>query len=71
MREESGSSSFFIPSLGANWQIGENSAFGLAIYGNGGMNTSWPNAVYYADIVRNRSHSWSKMLTSSPKSATS
>jgi long-chain fatty acid transport protein len=45
---ESDSNTFFIPHLGANWEVGESGAFGVAIYGNGGMNTSWPTAVYYA-----------------------
>jgi long-chain fatty acid transport protein len=33
---------FFIPSLGANWKLGKKSALGVAIYGNGGMNTEYP-----------------------------
>ena len=33
---------FFIPSLGANWKLSEKSALGVAIYGNGGMNTEYP-----------------------------
>ena len=45
---DSGSTTFFIPSLGANFEVGENGAFGVALYGNGGMNTDWPNEVYYA-----------------------
>ena len=45
---ESGSTTFFIPSLGANFEVGESGAFGIALYGNGGMNTDWPNEVYYA-----------------------
>jgi len=32
---------FFIPTLGANWRLGEKSSLGLAIYGNGGMNTEY------------------------------
>jgi long-chain fatty acid transport protein len=45
---ESGSSSFFIPSLGANFEVGQNGAFGVALYGNGGMNTDWPTETFYA-----------------------
>ena len=33
---------FFIPTLGANWKLGEKSSLGVAIYGNGGMNTEYP-----------------------------
>ena len=33
---------FFIPTLGANWKLGEKSGLGVAIYGNGGMNTEYP-----------------------------
>ena len=38
---DSDNESFFIPSFGANWMRGEDSAFGLTVYGNGGMNTDW------------------------------
>ena len=38
---------FFIPSIGANWEVGGNSAVGFSIYGNGGMNTQYPTATYY------------------------
>lgn len=33
---------FFIPNLGATYQAGERLALGLALYGNGGMNTEFP-----------------------------
>lgn len=33
---------FFIPTLGANWKLGDKSGLGVAIYGNGGMNTEYP-----------------------------
>jgi long-chain fatty acid transport protein len=33
---------FFIPSVGGNWMINSTSAVGFSIYGNGGMNTSYP-----------------------------
>jgi long-chain fatty acid transport protein len=33
---------FFVPSFGANWKLSEKSALGVAIYGNGGMNTEYP-----------------------------
>jgi long-chain fatty acid transport protein len=43
---ESGSSYFPIPSLGANWKVGENGTFGVSAYGNGGMNTDYAAAVF-------------------------
>jgi len=38
---ESGSDYFFIPNIGWSKQINENSAWGIAVYGNGGMNTDY------------------------------
>ena len=32
---------FLIPSFGYNWQIDADSAMGISVYGNGGMNTSY------------------------------
>ncbi len=32
---------FLIPHFGRNWSSGNNSSFGLAVYGNGGMNTEY------------------------------
>jgi long-chain fatty acid transport protein len=43
---ESGSTLFIIPSLAANWSLGDNSAFGISIYGNGGMNTNYDNPTF-------------------------
>ncbi len=45
---ESDSTIFYIPSLGANFEVGESGAFGIALYGNGGMNTDWPTDTFYA-----------------------
>jgi long-chain fatty acid transport protein len=47
-RVESDSRYFPIPHLGANFQVGETGAFGIALYGNGGMNTTWPAQTFYA-----------------------
>lgn len=44
---ESGSEFFYLPSLGANWMLGETSAIGLAVYGNGGMNTDYDARTFY------------------------
>jgi long-chain fatty acid transport protein len=43
---ESGSKYFPIPSLGANWKVGENGSFGISAYGNGGMNTDYAAPVF-------------------------
>jgi long-chain fatty acid transport protein len=45
---ESDSRYFPVPAFGGNWNAGENGAFGLALYGNGGMNTNWPTSTFYA-----------------------
>ena len=38
---ESGRESFIIPALGLTWRLNDDSAVGLAMYGNGGMNTNY------------------------------
>jgi long-chain fatty acid transport protein len=38
----SGSSNFFIPEFGFNWRWRPDLAFGVTVYGNGGMNTDYP-----------------------------
>jgi len=38
---ESGSESFFIPEFGVNWKYRPDLAFGVTVYGNGGMNTDY------------------------------
>ena len=43
-----GDSSFFIPEFGYNKSLDANSALGVAVYGNGGMNTSYDNSVFGA-----------------------
>lgn len=43
---ESASKYFPIPSLGANWKVGEKSSFGISAYGNGGMNTNYAAPVF-------------------------
>ena len=44
---ESDSDYFFIPNMAYSGQINENSAWGIAVYGNGGMNTDYPTQTYY------------------------
>lgn len=38
---DSGSRLFGIPAFGASWKAGANGALGIALYGNGGMNTNY------------------------------
>lgn len=45
---ESGSKYFPVPAMGANWKVGENGAFGIAAFGNGGMNTDYAESVFGA-----------------------
>jgi len=40
---ESDSTNFFIPELGFNKMVTPNLALGITVYGNGGMNTDYPN----------------------------
>ena len=39
---DSGSNNFFIPEFGLNWRYSPDLAFGVTVYGNGGMNTNYP-----------------------------
>jgi len=39
---DSGSKNFFIPEFGVNWKYSPELAFGVTVYGNGGMNTDYP-----------------------------
>ncbi len=38
---ESGSENFLVPFFGWKRSVGERGAFGISLYGNGGMNTDW------------------------------
>jgi long-chain fatty acid transport protein len=44
---ESDSEYFFIPSIGWSTQLDDRTALGIAVYGNGGMNTDYPTMTYY------------------------
>jgi len=44
---ESDETSFYFPTLGFNYRISEATAVALSLYGNGGMNTDYPTAVFY------------------------
>lgn len=49
---ESGSDYFFIPNMAYSGQINENSAWGIAVYGNGGMNTDYSASTFnYVDPI--------------------
>ncbi len=43
---ESHSTGFVMPSMAGAWHLSGQFHLGLAIYGNGGMNTNYPNAVF-------------------------
>jgi len=45
-RYDSDTNWFLIPSLGYNHPLNERSTIGISIYGNGGMNTDYSNAVW-------------------------
>ena len=38
---DSDSKLFFVPAIGANWMLNNNSSLGISIFGNGGMNTDY------------------------------
>lgn len=44
---KSDSKLFLIPTLGANWTLGDQSSLSVSVFGNGGMNTDYPTAVFY------------------------
>ncbi|MEO8055922.1 MAG: outer membrane protein transport protein [Acidobacteriota bacterium] len=45
---KSGTSVFLMPSIGANWKLNDQMTLGVALYGNGGMNTAYDASVFYA-----------------------
>jgi long-chain fatty acid transport protein len=45
---KSGTSVFLMPAIGANWKLNDKMTLGVAIYGNGGMNTAYKESVFYA-----------------------
>lgn len=42
----SGSRLFAVPHIGATWMLNDRAAFGIAMYGNGGMNTSYESPTF-------------------------
>lgn len=45
LAQESGSTNFFVPEFAYNQMLSPNLAVGVAVYGNGGMNTDWAGGV--------------------------
>ncbi len=43
---KSGTPLFPMPHLGVSWKLGDKAAFGIAAYGNGGMNTNYDAATF-------------------------
>lgn len=43
-----GDSSFLIPEFGYSSEISDSKSWGIVVYGNGGMNTSYTNPAFYA-----------------------
>jgi long-chain fatty acid transport protein len=43
---ESGSKNFFIPEFGYNRMLSKDMSLGITVYGNGGMNTDYPQGAY-------------------------
>ncbi len=44
---ESDSEYFIVPNFGASWELSPDSVVGLAVYGQGGMNTDYPTATFF------------------------
>ena len=44
---ESGQTSFYFPTLGANLKLNEKMAIAISLYGNGGMNSDYPTNTYH------------------------
>ena len=44
--EKSANNFFLVPSMGANWMLNEVSSIGVAMYGNGGMNSEYDTRVF-------------------------
>lgn len=50
---KSESTLFLVPSVGANWMLGDNSSISASLFGNGGMNTNYPTATFYDQSSEN------------------
>jgi long-chain fatty acid transport protein len=45
-KSESGKNQFYVPELGYNQMLGTDMSLGVSVYGNGGMNTTYPQGAY-------------------------
>lgn len=45
-QSESGRTNFLIPEFGYNRMLGNDMSYGISVYGNGGLNTSYPQGKY-------------------------
>ena len=50
---DSGRENFFIPELGYNYMYSNDSSLGITVYGNGGMNTSYPQGNFQCPTPQN------------------
>jgi long-chain fatty acid transport protein len=50
---DSGRENFFIPELGYNYMYSSDSSLGITVYGNGGMNTSYPQGNFQCPTPQN------------------
>jgi long-chain fatty acid transport protein len=50
---DSGRENFFIPELGYNYMYSSDSSLGITVYGNGGMNTSYPQGNFQCPTQQN------------------
>lgn len=48
---ESDKNYFVVPYIGANWVFADDNALGIAIFGNGGMNTTYPTQTFFDQSV--------------------
>ncbi|MCZ7599463.1 MAG: outer membrane protein transport protein [Gammaproteobacteria bacterium] len=67
---ESGSESFLIPNFGFARQLDDDAAFGIALYGNGGMNTDYSASDTVLPTPRARARSV-RSAAATPASTTS
>jgi long-chain fatty acid transport protein len=59
---ESDNKLFVIPNIAGNWTIKGKNAFAVSMYGNGGMNTSYPTQVFHDNSYRSTGVDLSQMF---------
>ena len=60
---------FFIPEFGYNKMLDDNSSFGLTVFGNGGMNTSYDESIFGGAAASKNTRSNLEQLFISPSYA--